>query len=145
MRNPCAEREDWFEANQLHFAAMEGNVDRCAELIRQGSDIHAYDKLGNTPLHYAAKGEHFETVKFLISHGANVNALCEPLIGETPLASVAQTCSLKMAELLLKSGADPTLRIGLRSNALEAAENRKRGDGPRVYELLCRYSARTKK
>jgi ankyrin repeat protein len=96
-------------------------------------------------LHYAAEGEHLEVVKLLIANGANVNAICEPMIGTTPLAHVAQTCSLKMAELLLRAGASPTLSIGLSRNAIEAAKNRKRGEGPRVYELMCQYAGRVGK
>ncbi len=57
------------------------------------------------------KKEHFTTAAALISRGANVNALDVARIGDTPLAHVAQTCSLKMAALLLDAGADPTLQV----------------------------------
>src|SRR5262245_1137926 len=142
MKNQGGESEDWFEAEQLHFAAMDGDLEKCEELISKGYPIQAYDRIGHAPLHYAAKNEHFELVALLIRHGANVNAICEPLIGKPPLAHAAQTCSLKMAEMLLKAGADPTLRIGLNRSALDLAKNRKRGDGPRVYELMARYAGR---
>src|SRR5262249_42894406 len=144
MKNQRAELDDWYEAEQLHFAARDGDVKKCEELIAEGYDVHAYDAIGHTPLHYAAEHEHCEVVEFLIARGANVNAICEPLIGKPPLAHVAQTCSMKMAEMLLKAGANPTFQIGLNRSALDLAKNRKRGDGQRVYELMCRYAARTK-
>jgi ankyrin repeat protein len=139
------ESGDWFQAEQLHFAAMEGNGEKCQRLIADGYNPNTYDRIGNTPLHYAAEREHFEVVKLLIAKGANVNAHCEPMIGKTPLAHVAQTCSLKMAKLLLGAGACPTLSIGMNRNAIEAAQNRKRGEGPRVYELMCQYAGRVGK
>jgi len=138
------EEYDWFTAGQLHFAAMHGDLAKCTELVAEGYDVHVFDEVGHTPLHYAAKGEHYDVVKFLLAKGANVNALCEEMIGKPPLAHVAQTCSLKMAEMLLKAGASPTLRIGLCRSAIEAARERKRGEGPRVYEIMCRYAGRSK-
>lgn len=125
-------RDDWHEAWQLHFAVMDGNVEKCAQLIVAGYDINAFDDIGNTPLHYAAEKEHFELVSFLISNGANVNSLDVARIGQTPLAHVAQACSLKMAKMLLDAGADPTLSCSV----IKLAKESKRGEGPRVYELF---------
>jgi ankyrin repeat protein len=135
-------REDWFKADQLHFAAADGNADRCAELFSQGYDPNTFDELGNTPLHYAAKEEHFEVVAVLLSLGANVNAHDEARIGNTPLAEIAGSCSLKMAQMLLKAGANPRIRGWMQLNAMDQAKNRKRGDGPAVFDLLCQYAAR---
>jgi ankyrin repeat protein len=134
--------EDWFKSDQLHFAAEDGNADRCANLISQGYDPNAFDALGNTPLHYSAKNEHVDIVAFLLSQGANVNAHDEARIGNTPLTEIAGSCSLKMAQMLLKAGADPTLRVWMQLNAIDQAKNRKRGDGPAVFNLLCQYAAR---
>jgi ankyrin repeat protein len=133
---------DWFKAEQLHFAAMKGDVEKCVQLIAEGYDPNGFDQIGNTPLHYAAEKEQFDAVEALISHGAKVNLLDASKIGDSPLAHIAQTCSLRMAKLLLDSGADPTLQIGLNRSAIERAKNRKRGDGPRVYELFCKVAGR---
>ena len=121
---------------------MEGDAEKCMCLIADGYDPNGFDQIGNTPLHYAAQGEHFEVVAALLSRGAQVNALDESKIGCTPLSHVAQTCSLKMAKLLLDAGADPTLSCGLSGSAIEHAKNRNRGEGPRVYEILCQYAGR---
>lgn len=80
---------DWFKAEQLHFAAMEGDVEKCVRLIAEGYDPSGFDQIGHTPLHYAAKEEHFDAVEALLAHGARVNALDESKIGDTALAHVA--------------------------------------------------------
>jgi ankyrin repeat protein len=134
-------REDWLQAEKLHFAAMDGDASRCAQLIAEDYDPSAFDELGKTPLHYAAENEHLDVVALLISHGADVNARHEPSIGNTPLAEAAGSCSLRMARMLLDAGADPTIRSWMQLNAIDRAQDRKRGDGPRVYELLRRYAA----
>ena len=41
-----------------------------------------------------------------------------------------------MAQLLVDSGADPTIPGWMQLSALDKAHGRKRGDGPTVYELL---------
>jgi hypothetical protein len=45
-----------------------------------------------------------------------------------------------MAKMLLDAGADPTIRGWMQLNALDIAKDRKRGDGPKVYELLRRHA-----
>jgi uncharacterized protein len=134
--------DDWFVNDQLHFAALDGDAEKCARLIEEGYDPNAFDVVGHTPLHYAAEKEHFDVVSLLLSRGANINALDVVKIGDPPLAHVAQTCSLKMAKVLLDAGADPTLRIGLNRHAIDRAKERKRGEGPRVYQLLCEHAGR---
>ena len=97
--------DDWYEREQLHFAAQDGNIDRVVELIESGVDIDSFDDLERTALHYAVEIEHFEISHYLITNGANVNAQDIEKIGETPLSNVADKCSLKMAKFLVKHGA----------------------------------------
>jgi ankyrin repeat protein len=130
--------KDPFEKELLHFAAQDGDVNEVRRLLAEGRDINAFDDLGMTPLHYAVMEERFEVARFLIDQGADVNAHHEPTISNTPLSEIAGECSLRMAKLLVDAGADPTIRGWMQLNALDRAEKRKRGDGPRVYELLLR-------
>jgi ankyrin repeat protein len=123
---------------ELHFAAQDGDLDRVRQLIREGHDVNAFDEISKTPLHYAAESEHFEIVEYLIAHGADVNAHDEVRIGNTPLRDVAETCSLRMARLLVDAGADPAIPGWMQLTALDKAKHRERGDGPEVYELLTR-------
>jgi ankyrin repeat protein len=128
--------DNWFEREQLHFAAQDGDVNRLREVLARGHPVNAFDDIGMTPLHYAARGEHYEAAEFLIRSGADVNAHDESRIGNTPLGQVAGECSLRMAHLLVDAGADPTIPGWMQLTALHRAENRKQGDGPQVYELL---------
>ncbi len=132
--------DDWWTTEQLHFAAMGGDIARAETIIAGGCDLNLFDDIDHTPLHYAVKHEHVEMVSLLLRHGADVNAHNEPRIGNTPITEVAATCSLEMAKMLLDAGADPTIRGWMQLNALDIAKDRKRGDGPKVYELLRRHA-----
>lgn len=57
-------------------------------------------------------------------------------IGETSLGEVAANCSYEMAELLIKSGGDPTIRGWMQITALDKARDRKKAEGKHVDELL---------
>ncbi len=134
------ERQEDDIPDPLHSAAQDGDLDLVKRLLAEGHDINAFDELGKTPLHYAVEGEQFDVARYLIEHGADVNAHHEPSIGNTPLGEVSGNCSLRIAKLLVDSGADPTIPGWMQLNALHRAEKRKRGDGPLVYELLVRAS-----
>ena len=127
---------DWFEKEQLHFAAEDGDLARITELLARGYDVNAFDMLNMTPLHHAAEQENFEAVELLLRSGADVNAHDERNVGETPLGHIAARCSLRMARILVDAGADPTIPGWMQRTALDHAQERKRGDGPLVYDLL---------
>lgn len=133
---------DWFQADRLHFAAQDGNLDQVRRLLSEGRDVNAFDELGKTPLHYAVEKEHFEVAQWLIEHGADVNARHEPSVGNTPLAEVAGSCSLRIAKLLVDSGADPTIPGWMQLTALHRSEKRTQGEGPQVHALLLRAAKR---
>lgn len=128
--------KDWFEKEQLHFAAQDGDLQRVKELVSESYPLNIIDAAGKTPLHYAVENENFEITKVLIEAGADVNAHDKTTATNTPLADHAATCSLAMAELLINAGADPTIRGWMQLNALDRAKERKRGDGPDVFQLL---------
>jgi ankyrin repeat protein len=133
--------DDWFEQTRLHRAAEAGDLLTVQDLLGRGSAVNAFDELGKTPLHYAVLGEHFAIVDYLLRHGADINAHDEKVIGDTPLAAAASTCSLAMAQLLVTAGADPAVRGWMQLNALDGARKRKCRDGigsagQAVFELL---------
>jgi len=131
--------DNWFEREQLHFAADEGDLTKVKELIEKGYDVNAFDSdLSLTPLHYAVRGEFSKVSQYLIDNGANINAHEEEKIGETPLGDVAATCSYEMAELLVRAGANPTIPGWMQITALHRAKKRKDEEGKNVYELLAR-------
>jgi len=134
--------DDWIQ-DRLHFAAGNGDFAAVRMLLADGYDVNAKDAdLRLTPLHYAVMNEHLDVALYLIDNGANVNAIDEATAGNTPLAEVAQDCSYEMAELLLKSGANPLIRGSMQLNALDRSVRRKRPSGVRVHQLLLDYAQR---
>jgi ankyrin repeat protein len=54
----------------LHVAAINGNLSIAAILIKGRAKLDITDKLGNTPLHYAADRNQAEMTKLLLDAGA---------------------------------------------------------------------------
>ena len=61
----------------------------------------------NTPLHYSCIQGNMVIIRELLDKGANINARNK--FGLTPIFYAAQSGHLDVCELLLKSGADPTI------------------------------------
>jgi ankyrin repeat protein len=128
--------DEWFEKEQLHFAAQDGNIARVRELLAEGYDPDAFDDLAKTPLQYAAEQEQIEVMNLLIEAGADVNAHDEARIGNTPLREVAGQCSYEAAKLLIDAGADPTIPGWMGLTALHLSGKRHSAEGKRVHKLL---------
>jgi ankyrin repeat protein len=95
----------------LDYIAIRGRTDEAEMLVMAGANVNAKDSLyGETPLHYAtdcwnsAVGNH-DLVRFLIAHGADVNA--KDFNGYTPLGYVQKCTSHSglMVDILGKAGA----------------------------------------
>jgi ankyrin repeat protein len=134
--------DDWFEREQLHFAAQDGDLEKVTNLLNQGYPPNAFDELGKTPLHYAAQGGHLEVMRMLLDSGADVNAHDEQVIGNTVLGEVASYCSFEVAKILIDAGADPTIPGWMGLTALHESQDRKKPEGKRVHELLTQASKR---
>lgn len=103
----------------LMFAALRGQPDIARALIARDADIN---HPGWTPLHYAASGTSKyqpEIIALLLEHSAYIDA--ESPNGTTPLMMAAQYGTDESAELLLREGADPSLRNQLRLSAADFA------------------------
>ena len=91
----------------LHTAAgrKKDCPDLCQILLKHDAKVDEMDEDGNQPLHLACKQDHIETVKFLVSQGADVNAVNK--YGQAPLHTAAggkKDCP-ELCEVLLKHGA----------------------------------------
>lgn len=101
----------------LMMAALRGNLAWCERLIARGANVN---KLGWTPLHYAATGPEAKIVKLLLERGAVVDA--ESPDKTTPLMMAARYGPEESVTLLLARGADPK-RINARNmNAADFAQ-----------------------
>jgi ankyrin repeat protein len=132
-------REDWYEAEQLHRAAQDGNFDEVVRLVGAGFNINEFDDLSRTPLHCAVEGEHYLVAKWLLENGANVNANEEERIGETALSLAAQGGYPEIVELLLTYGANPDIPGWMSITARHRAQKRKDEDGVKINALLSQY------
>lgn len=87
----------------LHCASCT-DVETVKVLINNGANPNAKDSRSTTPLHVAAYCNMEDIAEFLISSGADVNAVDDE--GETPLMYAASQCSTtEIAEVLLGRGA----------------------------------------
>ncbi len=89
----------------LMYVAVVGETQRAAKLIAKGAQVN---RLGWTPLHYAASRGHLDTMRLLIEHKAIVNA--PGTDGTTPLMMAAYGGSEAAVRLLLDAGGDITAR-----------------------------------
>jgi ankyrin repeat protein len=89
----------------MHYAAMNGNLQIIAILIKAGADIDPRDRLGNTPLMLAAQRNQTEAADLLIEAGAKLNM--QNRDGLTPLMIAAGRGNIALVRALLDSGADP--------------------------------------
>jgi len=128
--------EDVLRREQLHLAAQDGDVEAVTGLLNDGHQPNVFDELGKTPLHYAAEGAHLDVMRLLLASGADVNAHDERVIGNTALGEVASNCSFEVAKLLIDAGADPTIPGWMLLTALDKAQERKKPEGLRVFQLL---------
>jgi len=64
-------------ATILHFAVSKGNLDMVNLLLPHVKDPNAVDRLGKTPLHYAAEHGHKQIAKALKESGATATGLKE--------------------------------------------------------------------
>jgi ankyrin repeat protein len=134
---------DWFEKEQLHFAAGDGDLEKVKSLLVAGYPINAFDEaLSCTPLHCAAKENQIHIVRYLIDAGADVNAREEEKIGDTVLKYIAENWSFEMAKTLVDAGADPTILGWMQLTALDKSMGRKKPEGQRVHELLVEAAKR---
>ena len=119
--------------------AYEGNSKIIAEivkiLLKNGADPNIYRKNSDGPLHYAAMYGHAQAVKYLIEHGANVNA--KGGYKRTALIYAASTSfsSIIIVKILLKAKANIKAKNEAGENALFELITR---DNPniKIAELL---------
>jgi len=87
------------------WAASEGNTAAAAMLIEFGADVKAKSKGGFTPLLFAVRSGHKDTVEALLAHGASANDVAPD--GTSALNMAVVNAYFEVAAALLDHGADP--------------------------------------
>lgn len=91
----------------VHYAVVEGDVDRLKSLLAGGADPEVADADGWRPLHFAAQAQDAAAVEALVAVGAALDAVDRH--GNTPLFRAVFNSRGEGATIraLLKAGADP--------------------------------------
>lgn len=103
-------------ATPLYLSIDSNRSDMIELLLKHQADINAAERSSLTPLHRAVSSGNVPAVEVLLKYKADVNARTQNK--ETPLYLVcnangaAREQLLKIADLLLKNGADPNLMTG---------------------------------
>ncbi|MER1967176.1 ankyrin repeat domain-containing protein [Castellaniella sp. GW247-6E4] len=105
-----------YDETPLMYLCILGQTERAAGLIDAGAQVN---RLGWTPLHYAASKARMDTARLLIQRGAIVNAPGPD--GTTPLMMAALSGNEPMVRLLLEHGADATMFNTQRETAADWA------------------------
>jgi cell wall assembly regulator SMI1 len=109
----------------LKIAAEAGHLRIVEFLVERGEDVNVGELRGDrTPLFCATWGraEKLDVVRYLLDHGAHVNALTR--FDGTVLHSAVMWNQLNALELLLRHGADVTIKDANGISAVEMAKGR---------------------
>jgi len=117
----------------LHYAAMNGNLQIIAILIKANAKRNVEDRLGDTPLHLAADHNQTEAAKLLLDVGAEIDPQNKD--GMTPLMIAASRGNLELVRALLAKGASVTKTDYTGRDALGWAQD---GHRPAVVEAITR-------
>jgi ankyrin repeat protein len=99
-RGMSPSQPDWLHVTPLHHFARNGDVERAAQFLDHGADLHARDEdIGSTPLGWAAKYGQLPMVQLLLQRGASPNLLDDPPWA-TPLAWAIRRGHPEIAQLL---------------------------------------------
>ncbi|XP_067662108.1 ankyrin repeat domain-containing protein 17-like [Haliotis asinina] len=90
-------------------AADKGQKDVVELLVREGADVSRVNDVGNNALHVACRGGHVDVAEFILSlNRVDVNS--RGWRSRTPLMEAAANGRREVVELLMKEGADVSLR-----------------------------------
>lgn len=136
-------KPNYFGHSPIYQLSREGVRNDIMELaISKGADIeHVDPETGCTALLTALYGRQYNTVKYLVFKGSNVNVhACKYLYCDFPLYIAARNGKYDIVLLLLNAGADINLTNFESETALHIAVKRNHVD---IVKLLLEKGART--
>ncbi len=133
---------------------LEAVLDGEAEKVRHELEMHPQkvtmrDGNGRTLLSWAAQLGHLGVVKVLIESGAEINAIDDTILKETPLQNAVLENYSDIIEILLEYGADVSIEDNNGNTALHILANTKalglwNEKSEKILEMLLRYGAKIK-
>jgi len=107
--------------DEAKWAAQNGDLEKVKATVSQaGFDIHADIGMGRQLIHCAADYGQALVLEYLLSAGANVNALDKH--GITPLMNAVFEGHTACVKILLEKGADKSLKAPSGESIAESAE-----------------------
>jgi ankyrin repeat protein len=131
-----AASDDAFALEALHRAAAVGDIDTLSRLLAEGHPLTHYDERHYTALHHAVLHGELAAARWLLEHGAAVDAHDTANIGETALSVAVRGEHVDVVALLLAHGADPDIPGWMGQSARTRAAKRGDPTGRRIAELL---------
>ncbi|XP_070248118.1 transient receptor potential cation channel subfamily A member 1 [Myotis yumanensis] len=131
---------DDVNASPLHYAAEEGDIGLMEMIINDSSCevLNVMDDDGNTPLHWAAEKNQVESVRFLLSKGANPNLQNNSMMA--PLHLAVQGMHNEVVKVLIEhSGTNINLEGENGNTAVIIACSR---DNSEALQILLRHGAK---
>lgn len=120
----CLEIRNYEGLSPLHLAVLQGRKDLARLLLSAGADINVMDvKSGQSPLMHAVENNNADMVHFLIENRCDVNS--QSYSGNTALHSACGRGQAETVRLLLKSGADSSLKNYHNDTPVMVAKNKK--------------------
>ena len=83
-------------------------IEMVKKILVEGGELNSKDKLGRTPLHWAAEKGYLKIAKYLIQKGAAINVTDNE--GETPLHDAVQCGKKQIVELLISKKANINIK-----------------------------------
>lgn len=119
------------KVQDVHRAALRGDLWRLKELISKGADLNEKDEFDQTPLYYALAASQGEAAKFLIDQGAATNITAR--YGRTLLHQASRAGLLETVQMLV---ARDVPLINTSSNCATPLHDAVRGGHKEVAEFL---------
>jgi hypothetical protein len=118
----------------VNSAAAGGDFNGVMTSLQLGADPNTRDRVGRTPLGWAARGGYTRVAAYLLDHGAAINALDGE--GYTPLMWAARAGQFETVALLVSRGANPVVRNWQGQDALSLAHGSREW---RSEDMIYRY------